>query len=357
MNPNVSRRLLAVVALLTALGCSKPEETVPSASATPAATPAAAGTPGTGTPESTPAPIVSVESLPAVVARVNGYEVPKNDFVQAVTEAQVQLAQVGRSQQTTLAFLRRVLDHVVDQILLEQEGRKAGIVPTEAEVAQQLNALKSRAPSPEQFAQALSQRGLTEENLTEQIRRTIAVERYLLTKVMVNKPPEEVDIRAYYDQNPDKMQKPERRHLRHILLRAENNAPQPVRVEAQKKAEAILGRLQKGEDFAKLAQEFSDDSGSKGLGGDLSWVARGQTVPSFEAAAFALQKPNDLSAVVESPVGYHVIQLLEIEAASLRPYAEVRDRIAAFLKQRRAREQAEAKVRELREQAEVKVFL
>lgn len=352
-----SRRLLAAVALFAALGCAKPEEAAPTATATPGASPAASATPGAAAQASPKAAPLAADALPEVVAEVNGYRVPKNDLVQSVVEAQAQLAQMGQQQQTTLPFVRDVLDHMVDQILLEQDGKKAGVVPSDAECEQQLNAMKSRAPSLEAFNQAMAQRGVTEEKLREQIRRKIAVERYLLTRVVVKTPPDEAAIRAFYEQNPDSMKQPERRHLRHILILAAASAPQAAKFEAQKKAETILGRLQKGEDFAKLARENSQDPGSKDLGGDLSWVTRGKTVPTFEAAAFALKQPNDISGVVESPYGYHIIQLLETEADSIRPYAEVREQIAAFLQQKSAREQVAAKVRALRERAEVKIFI
>lgn len=354
MNAYRSRRLLAAVALLSALGCAQPEETATTESAAPGTTPAETATPDAAPEAQTP---ISPETLPAVVAEVNGYEVERNDLVQAVGEAQAQLAQLGQNQLPTLPFVRDVLDHVIAQILLEQDGKKAGVVPSEGEIDKQIEEMKARAPSLEAFTQTLSQRGVTEDKVREQIRRKLAVERYLMTRVVVRRPPEEAEIRAFYDQNPTQMTQGERRHLRHILVAAAENAAQPVKFEARKKAETILGRLHKGESFAKLADEYSDDPGSKGIGGDLSWVTRGRTVPPFEKAAFALQEPNDLSGVVESPFGYHIIQLVAIEAASLQPYEEVKPQIAGFLQQKNAKEQVDAKIKELRDKAKLKIFI
>src|SRR6185503_18555968 len=102
-----------------------------------------------------------------------------------------------------------------------------------------------------------------------------------------------------------------RLHLRHILVGANAKTSPADRQKARQKAEDLLKRLKAGEDFAQLAMANSDDTGSKLKGGDLGWVTRGQTPPSFEKAAFALAKPNDLSPVVESPFGFQIVQLLE----------------------------------------------
>lgn len=76
-------------------------------------------------------------------------------------------------------------------------------------------------------------------------------------------------------------------------------------------------------DFATVARESSDDPGSKANGGDMSWVSRGQTVPSFEEAAFAL-KPGEMSGVVETQFGFHIIKLVEIRPGAVMPYEEVK---------------------------------
>ena len=92
------------------------------------------------------------------------------------------------------------------------------------------------------------------------------------------------------------------------------------------KADDILSQLKKGADFDDLAKKNSQDPGSSAKGGDLGWIVRGQTVPPFEQAAFA-QKPNELSGVVESTFGYHIIQVLEHQAAHLQTLDEVKPQL------------------------------
>src|SRR5262249_8689545 len=84
-----------------------------------------------------------------------------------------------------------------------------------------------------------------------------------------------------------------------------------VRDYSKQKIKDLLARVRNGEDFAALASAYSDDPGSADQGGDLGWVTRGEMDPDFEAAAFSLKQPNEISDVVESQFGFHIIQLIE----------------------------------------------
>ncbi len=122
--------------------------------------------------------------------------------------------------------------------------------------------------------------------------------------------------KKYYQDNLDKYTNKEQRHLSHILIKGNDK-------NAQQKAEDILKKLQAGADFAKLAKEDSQDVGSASKGGDLGWVEPGTMVPAFDKAAFALKKAGDLSEVVKSSFGYHIIKLDAVKAAAPQPFADV----------------------------------
>jgi peptidyl-prolyl cis-trans isomerase C len=165
----------------------------------------------------------------------------------------------------------------------------------------------------------------------------------------------EADIQKYYNQHLDEF---EEVRARHILIgtkaQAEESddtdsdeAPKKTldakglsKEEAQKKAESILDRVHKGEDFAKLAQENSDDPGSKTSGGDLGYFGRGKMVPVFEQTAFAL-KPGEVSGVVESQFGYHIIKVEDHRTpASSDP--KVQQEIIGKLKQDKVKEKVDS---------------
>ena len=216
---------------------------------------------------------------------------------------------------------------------------------------------KSVFPNEETYKKELAKAGLTEEKLKEQTRDTIAVQKYLQTRLAKSGEVPDQATREFYDKNKAQMQAPERIHARHILVRVEPKAPAADKEKARQKTEDLLKRLKAGEDFAKLAQENSDDPGSKTRGGDLGWVAKGQAPPTFEQATFALTKPNELSPVVESPAGFHIIQFLERQQAGPIPYEQVKGRIAQLLKEQQAQQQLATRMRELRSKAKVEVFL
>src|SRR5665213_78093 len=132
-------------------------------------------------------------------------------------------------------------------------------------------------------------------------------------------------LRAAYSTALDNFRMPERVHARHILLKTEGKSDAEKKV-LKAKADDLLKQLKNGADFAELAKKYADD-GSKDQGGDLGWFTHGQMVPEFESAAFAL-KPKEMSGVVTSQYGYHIIQVLEKDPAKLKPFEEVKDELA-----------------------------
>ena len=125
-----------------------------------------------------------------------------------------------------------------------------------------------------------------------------------------------------YKAEPERFTTPEETHARHILIAGQDDA-------ARAKAEKLLAELRAGADFAALAREHSADPGSAAKGGDLGFFPKGKMVPAFEQAAFALKKPGDLSPVVPTPFGFHIIRLEGRKAATVKPFDEVKDQLRA----------------------------
>jgi peptidyl-prolyl cis-trans isomerase D len=138
--------------------------------------------------------------------------------------------------------------------------------------------------------------------------------------------PTEEDLKALYEEQKSQFATPERRKVSHILIATEADKPESGKA-ARDKADDLRARLLKGEDFAKLAKEFSDDKDSGAKGGDLGFVAKESMDPNFAVAAFALQK-DELSQPVKTPFGYHLIKLTELIPGTVKAYAEARDELA-----------------------------
>lgn len=134
-------------------------------------------------------------------------------------------------------------------------------------------------------------------------------------------------LQALYKTNMDRYRTPERVRVRHILVKTTEKPKEEIpKLEA--KANDLLKQIRGGGDFAELAKKNSDDPGSAVKGGDLDWVTRGQTVPNFENTAFSL-KPNEVSNVIKTEYGFHILQVLEKEAARVKPFEEVKDTLAS----------------------------
>ena len=296
------------------------------------------------------------DKIPAVVARVNGQEIKKSELMDGAQVIQMRMAQSGQPVSPTADLYRQVLDQLIAIQLLQQDAKAQGITISDAELQQAIAARKRGFPSEEVFKKALAQAGVTEDHFRQQTRDGITLQKYIATKLAPKATVSDQAAREFYDKHKAEMQVPERLHLRHILITVDPKAPPADREKARQKAQDILKRAQGGEDFAKLAQAFSDDP-SKAQGGDLGLVGKGQTPPAFETAAFALKKPNDLSSVVEVNYGFHIIQLVERQAPTTLSFDQVKDRVTQLLKQEQVQKVIQARAGELRAKSKVQVFI
>jgi peptidyl-prolyl cis-trans isomerase D len=143
------------------------------------------------------------------------------------------------------------------------------------------------------------------------------------------------EIEDYYQNNKEKFGQPKRVKVRHILIKAEAQDKEGS-VKARQKAESIREQAAQGKDFARLAKQYSEDLGTKDRGGDIGLISKGMVVPEFEQAAFSM-KAGEISGVIQTPYGFHILKVDEIQEASTQPMEKVKDQIEALLKNRQAR--------------------
>lgn len=148
------------------------------------------------------------------------------------------------------------------------------------------------------------------------------------------------EIKTYYEENKDTFTEPEQVHASHILL------------ETEEEANEILAQLNEGADFAELAKEHSKDPGSAQNGGDLGFFGRGEMVPEFEEAAFSLEV-GEMSGVVESEHGYHIIKVTDKKEAKEYTLEEKREEIREQLFAQKLNAQVPAWLNELKQNAEI----
>ena len=177
------------------------------------------------------------------------------------------------------------------------------------------------------------------------------MDREIVQKITVT----DKEIRTYYDSNLDRFKQSEQVKASHILIPVDPKADDAEKAKARKQIETIQKKVKKGEDFEALAKEHSGCP-SNTKGGDLGYFGQGQMVKPFEEAAFALE-PGQVSDIVETRFGYHLIKVTDKKPAMTVPFEEVKEGISGHLKQQQVRAKVLAYVEDLRGKAKVETFL
>ena len=170
----------------------------------------------------------------------------------------------------------------------------------------------------------------------------------LLSPKVFIKPTTDAEVESYYKEHAAEFEKPRRVKVAHILVRVPPVGGSEAEEKAQAKVADAIRRARTGEDFAKLAKEISEDSGSAGSGGDLGYVARGEVVPAFEQAAFALKKGEVSKEPVRTPFGYHALKVSDIQEGGRRPLKDVAAEIKEKLQNAQSERAALAKAEEVK---------
>jgi len=351
--------LLALFALVA--GCSKKPATDTATTTTPAAAPGTATTPPatpaaaeSGVPGAPAAAKPVPAQLPDVMARVNGQSVLRSDFEDAIRNVEEQNGPVPADRRDE--FYRALLDDLVGYHLLQQEATARKLVVADAEVDVRVKQVRDQVGDEAAFQKALAERKTTLERVRADMRRQMLVDRLIEVEVVptISVRPEQVT--DFYNQNPAQFVQPETLRTSHILVRLPEQADEAAKKEMRAKAEALLRQVKAGADFAKVAKESSQDPGSAQNGGELPPFSKGQMIPPFEEAAFAL-KPGQTSDVVETSFGFHIIRLHERRAPALVPLNQVQAQIQQYLADQQRQEKVAALIAALKAKGKVEILI
>jgi peptidyl-prolyl cis-trans isomerase C len=341
--------LFLAVALMPAAACKQNTGKTTAAAATTgqAAAPA-------GTPAATPAPPKPVPAqLPEVLAKVNGQDVKKNDFEMLVKDMELGQGPIPAERRDEV--LRGTLDRLITYTVLSQEAKKRNVTATDVEVDDRLKQMQQQFPDEAAFKKALTERNMTIERLRSDTRDNLVISKMMDAEVATTPGASDAEAKEFYDKNPDKFKQAEQVRASHILIRVDEKADATTKQKARAKVDAVLKRAKAGEDFAKLAKENSAD-GSAAQGGDLSYFGRGQMVPAFDDAAFKL-KPGEISDVVTTQFGYHIIKVTDHKGAATVPLDQVAEKVKQFLSGQKKQEKADAFIAGLKEKSKIEVLM
>lgn len=312
-----------------------------------------------------PAPVAKSADAKApagVAAEVNDEKIMMTDvnrMLEALKTRDTSLQTNSPAANKALVTLRdTILDNLITQHLLYQEAKRRKIAPSQADVNKALAEFKEslNLKTDAEFEKAMAQEGVSTQNVRQTILQELAIQELYkqLTADVVIKDDE---IANFYRENIKEFEVPESVSARHILIAVPQDAKKEDWDKALAKAQNVLKLAQaKDADFAKLAKENSDDTGSKDEGGDLGFFPKGKMVPEFEEAAFKAEK-GQIVGPVKTQFGYHIIKVEDKQGPQTVPLDQVSDMIRKYLLPIKNKERFEQRLAALRTSAKIKKYI
>ncbi|MBU6399948.1 MAG: peptidylprolyl isomerase, partial [Verrucomicrobia bacterium] len=296
-----------------------------------------------------------------VVAQGTGFEIRLSQVEDAFTTLESSLAAQGQAiPPSRRARLEgELLDRLIFTRILLAKATAPDKLKAKDIAEKYIGEFRKRLPSEEAFNRQLQAMGTTPEKFRADVTDRAICEAVLDREVKSHITITDEAAKKFYDGNPDKFQEPEQVRASHILLLTQDPKTGAEMTGDQKKEkraqmEKILARARGGEDFAKLAKEYSEDPGSKERGGEYTFP-RGQMVPEFEAVAFSL-KTNQISDIVTTKFGYHIIKLNEKIAAQKIPFAKKEQEIKDYLMAQEVQKRLPDYLAQAKKQAKVEIL-
>ncbi|MCK5850565.1 MAG: peptidylprolyl isomerase [Kiritimatiellae bacterium] len=286
--------------------------------------------------------------------RINGEIIPEEAILfelsrlvqfysQHMSEAEV------RSQMDILK--QRAKDQAIGAKLLIDEADKLDLRIPKDDIDTRFNEMMQQAGGEDAFMAVLKTNNLTKEKVKEDIERGRRVD-LLVDKVTEGlSDPTEEEMADHFKQHSDEYRKPDRANAQHILIKPEDDSAEDQET-AKSQLTDIRKQIEEGADFSDMATMHSSCPSGKSTGGSLGWFSKGMMVPEFDKAVFTM-KVGDLSDVIETSMGYHIVKKLEEEIGGPADYNEVRDNVKNFLRHTQKGVCLSAHVNELKEKVTI----
>lgn len=284
-----------------------------------------------------------------VAARVNGEEISRAELDEQVELLRAQSPQMFEGEEgesRILDFRRRLLESMIDNLLVKQAAEERGVAVGDDEIDAQIDDLRAGFPSEEEFESALADANLTLSDLRDQIREQLTTQR-LMEELAGDDGVTDAEVEEYYEDNKSQFAEQAATRSSHILFDLEDRAT----------AEQVLDEVRDGGDFEELAREHSIDPGSASQGGDLGWSDPSRPfVPEFTEAMDDLDV-GEVSDLIETDFGWHIIKIEERREERQKPLSDVADQIEQMILQQRNAEAYQEFLDELRAEASIEILI
>jgi len=289
----------------------------------------------------------------ALVVSVNGKDIKQGEVEKELQNILMQYqGRVPPQQMVQLQpqLEKQAVESLINKQLLLEELDKQNIEVSIEEIDAEVKKVSDQFETPEKLKEQLMQMEISEEKMRNDIKQN-----YRIEKLIKGKLPEitvtDEDINLFYKGNPQNFIVPEQIQASHILLSLEPDASDEIKKEKRNELQAVLEKIKKGDDFAELARTYSDCP-SKEQGGELGSFPQGAMVKEFEEVAFNLKK-DEVSDVVETQFGFHIIKLTGRTEASTTPLEQVKGQISSYLEAQKQSKEVAAYLETLRSAAKI----
>jgi peptidyl-prolyl cis-trans isomerase C len=298
-------------------------------------------------------PVANVDSQAKKIVTFEGGAVTQGELDKFARQSGLDTS-MSKDDPQYQAVIQQIMPQIVGIEIAKAYAQEHDITVSDEEVDQEIAKIKEQVgdqarssgqdlSNQEAYEQALKQNNVTEDQLREDLRENLPVQK-VQERVAGNAEPSDEEIQNYYEKNKEaQFTTPAQRCVRHILFNKDQ----------KQKAEEVKQQLEDGGDFAKLAKEYSQDPGSAAQGGDLGCLGKGETVPEFEQAAFGAEQ-GEIVGPVQTEFGYHIIKVTDIKPAQTRSLQEVESQIRSQLSTEKQSEAFGKWVEEQKKERDVK---
>ncbi len=299
---------------------------------------------------------VSAKIVDRVIAKVNGDIITLSSVEERAAVLKQQLEITGETVPPDKELIKKTLERIIEEKLQLQEAKKSGLEVDDEAVQKALDEIKTKnRVTEEQLAQMLEIEGRSIEQYKDHIRDQILVSKVVRFHMGSQIKVKEEELKDYYRKHQKEFWVPKKPYVRHILFITEDTFTEEQKQMKRIKAKSVLKQIQEGADFEEMAREHSEDV-SASSGGDLGLVEKGTMVPEFEREAFLL-RPGEVSNIVESRYGFHIIKVEKVEPGGTKPYPEVKEEIRRKMSVEVQKDRYEDWVNELKSNSMIEISL
>jgi len=291
----------------------------------------------------------------SIVAKVNGAPITARELERAKKLMLSAQPGINVPPERKQEFEKYLLNQLISAELLYQGGSKLELKDIDSQVEQKIAQTQKRFKSQQEFEKAIQNMDLNMAEMRDYTRRDLIIANFIQSKLTAKISVSEDESKKFYDQNVDKFKRAESVRASHILIGIDSKASAEEKKKAREKAEQLRKQIADGAEFAAVAKANSTCPSSK-MGGDLGYFGKGQMVKPFEDAAFGMQV-GEVSSVVETQFGYHIIKLLEKKNAETIPYAEVKSWIEKHIKDLKINGAVNAYLNNAKKEAKIEMMI